>query len=501
MEETKHNKAFDELLRSKYQNEKEKPAAHLWKNIQSQLPVAPVPVKPWYLSKAVLIGGSVVAVLGFASVLLFFIYLKPLRLSSHFVSVPKPIPSASPNVKLKSNKTSSTVTMQTSNSKVRTSFSVKKKKAGTISTQEKLMVAAKTLPSPLGKEKKTVSNEITKISSLENNKNAGRNVFLITPMKKMNFAFPPVIASIAARPFVFAATEPESIVFPAAKKKHQILTKQKPVKKTKSQKAVNKHRYQAAKNQQKKSAKQQKLRKSVLHPWSIEVFLMPEFSSRFVAPNPDYTQGVYTPSYFNSREHYTFNYSYGLLVDYRFLHSLSIETGLSYYVYAVDFSTQGSYLEKTGEHSGVVYTSSGQVDLNINHVDSLDDQAMLNSFSRFNYLSVPFILKYYPFKNLYINAGPTIDYFFRQSNNWKKQDQEGDFNVESGDIKGINRFNISFIFGVGYEQKIWKNFSFSINPVIRVHLRNLNPYSTVKVYPFNAGFRVSLRYELQKYKY
>ncbi len=495
MEETKHNKAFDKLLRSKYQNEKTKPAAHLWKNIQSQLPAEPVPVKPWYLSKVVLIGGSVVAVLGVAAVLLYFIYLKPLRLSSHFVSASKPIPSASPNVKLKSNKTSSTVTLQVSNSKTRTS-SVKKKKAGTVSTQKKLMVAAKTLSSPLGKEKKMVSNEITKISSLENNQNAGRNVFLTTPMKKMNFAFPPVIASIITRPFVSTVTEPETFVLPVIKKKRQVLTKQKPVKKTKSQKEVNKHKYQAAKNQQNKSAKQQKLKKSVLHPWSIEVFLMPEFSSRFVAPNPDYTQGVYTPSYFNSREHYTFNYSYGILVDYRFLHSLSIETGLSYYVYAVDFSTQGSYLEKTGEHSGVVYTSSGQVDLNINQVDSLDNRAMLNSFSRFDYLSVPFILKYYPFKNLYINAGPTIDYFFRQSNNWKKHDQEGDFNVESGDIAGINRFNISFIFGVGYEQKIWKNFSFSVNPVIRVHLRNLNPYSTVKVYPFNAGFRVYLRYGL-----
>ncbi len=495
MEETKHNKAFDELFRSKYQNEKEKPAAHLWKNIQSQLSAAPVPAKPWYLSKVVLIGGSVVAVLGFASVLLYFIYLTPLRLAPYFVSVPKPIPSASPNVKLKSNKTSSTVTLQASNSKTRTS-SVNKKKAGTVSTHKKLMVAAKTLSSPLGKEKKMVSDEIAKISSLENNQNAGRNVFLTTPMKKMNFAFPPVIASVAARPSVFTVAEPESIVLPAAKKKLQVLTKQKPVKKTRSQKRVNIHRYQAAKNQQKKSAKQQKLKKSVLHPWSIEVFLMPEFSSRFVAPNPDYTQGVYTPSYFNSREHYTFNYSYGLLVDYRFLHSLSIETGLSYYVYAVDFSTQGSYLEKTGEHSGVVYTSSGQVGLNINQVDSLDSQAMLNSSSRFDYLSVPFILKYYPFKNLYINAGPTIDYFFRQSNKWKKHDQEGDFNVESGDVEGVNRFNISFIFGVGYEQKIWKNFSFSINPVIRVHLRNLNPYSTVKTYPFNAGFRVSLRYGL-----
>ncbi|GMT44410.1 MAG: hypothetical protein IEMM0006_0242 [bacterium] len=494
MEETKHNKAFDELLRSKYRNEKTKPAAHLWKNIQSQLPAAPVPVKPWYLSKAVLIGGSVVAVLGVTSVLLYFIYLKPLRLSSHFVSASKPIPSASPNVKLKSNKTSSTVTLQTSNSKTRTS-SVKKKKAGTISTQKKL-VAAKTLSSSLGKEKKMVSNEITKTSSLENSQNAGRNVFLITSMKKINFTFPPVIASVAVRPVVFAATEPESIALPAAKKKQQVLTKQKSVKKTRSQKAVNKHRYQAAKSQQNKSAKQQKLKKSFLHPWSIEVFLMPELSSRFVAPNPDYTQGVYTPSYFNSREHYTLNYSYGLLVDYRFLHSLSIETGLSYYVYTVDFSTQGSYLEKTGEHSGVVYTSSGQVGLNINQVDSLDNQAMLNSFSRFDYLSVPFILKYYPFKNLYINAGPTIDYFFRQSNKWKKHDQEGDFNVESGDIEGINRFNISFIFGVGYEQKIWKNFSFSVNPTIRVHLRNLNPYSTVKAYPFNAGFRVSLRYGL-----
>ena len=135
MEESKHNKIFDELLRSKYQHEEVKPAAHLWKNIQSQLPAMPLPVKPWYLSKVVLIGGSVVAVLGFASVLFYFIYLKPLRLSSHFVSASKPIPSVSPNAKLKNSKISSTVTLQASNSKIRTS-SGNKKKAETVLAQE-----------------------------------------------------------------------------------------------------------------------------------------------------------------------------------------------------------------------------------------------------------------------------------------------------------------------------------------------------------------------------
>lgn len=494
MEETKHNKAFDKLIRSKYQDEKVKPAAHLWKTIQSQLPVVPAPVKPWYLSRIVLIGGSVAAVLGLVSVLFYFIYTDSPQPSLPVVS--KSIPSATANPKSRPNKTSSITILKVPYKKNRHTASVNNKKVEISLSQGKHMVTAGVLSPSSGKEKKMATHVLTKSSSLENIQNTRRHLFPITPMKKMNFALPPDIVSVATEPFAFVVAEPESVAQLSGKEKLQVLAKQKSVKKTSRTKAGNKHKYLATKNKQSKSGVKQKPRKPVLHPWSIEVFLMPEFSSRFVTPNPDYTNGVYTPSYFNSREHYTFNYSYGLLVDYRFFHLLSLETGLSYYVYGVDFSTQSSYLEKTGEHSGVVYTSSGKTDLNIDHVDSLNSRAMLSSSSRFDYLSVPIILKFYPAKNLYINAGPTVDYFLGQSNNWDKHDQEGDFNVESGQIEGINRFNISFVFGIGYEKKILKNLSFSINPAIRMHLRKLNPYSPVKTYPYNAGFRVYLRYEL-----
>ncbi len=456
MGKTKHNEEFDKLLRSKYQLEEVKPAAHLWKNIQKQIQGGPVPVKSWYLSKVVLIGSSAAAVLGLILVLFYFVYLKPQRLSSTVVANSKPAVSSPHASELKQNKTSLTVSRQNTHSKAYTSSTTKK--GGTIALKKgSHPIFAKTL-------------------------------LFITPMKEMKLVFPLAMAANATwYKTVPTVIKPVSVI-PLAGQKH--------VKKATRQKQPKTKKYYAAKSKQQKAPKKQKLRKSVLHPWSIEAFIMPEFSSRFVTPNPNYTKGIFTPSYFNSREHYTFNYSYGLLVDYRFLHSLSVETGLSYYVYGVDFSTQGSYLEKTGNHSGFVYTSSGKSDLNIDKVDSLDSQSMLSSSSRFDYLSVPIILKYYPLKSLYINAGPTIDYFIGQSNSWDKHDHEGDFNVESGNIEGINRFNISFIFGVGYEKKIWKKLSFSINPAVRIHLRNLNPNSTVKVYPFNAGFRVYLRYEL-----
>ncbi len=495
MEETKHNEAFDELIRSKYQDEEVKPAAHLWKTIQSQLPLVPVPVRPWYLSGIVLLGGTLIAVLGLFSVLLYFIYIGSPQPSLSAVSKSIP-PPATTNPKSKPNKVSSIISLKVPNQKKPNTSSVNNKKVGISLSQRKRMVTASVLSPSSGKEKKMLPHILAKSSSLENIQNAGHHLFPINPIKKMNFMLPPDVVSVATESFALVVTEPESVVLLSAKEKLQVSAKQKSVKKTRRTKAGNKHKYLATKNKQNKPGVKRKSRKPVLHPWSIEVFLMPEFSSRFIAPNPDYTNGVYTPSYFNSREHYTFNYSYGLLVNYRFSHLLSLETGLSYYAYGVDFSTQSSYLEKTGKHSGVIYTSSGKTDLNIDIADSLDSRAMFSSSSRFNYLSVPIILKFYPVKNLYINAGPTVDYFLGQSNNWDRHDQEGDFSVESGQIEGINRFNISFVFGIGYEKKILKNLSFSINPTIRMHLRNLNPYSTVKTYPFNAGFRVYLRYEL-----
>ena len=479
MKKMKHNEEFDKLLRSKYQHEEVKPAAHLWKNIQKQIPGGAGPVKPWYLSKAVLIGSSAAAVLGLISALFYFVYLKPQRLSSPVVSNSKPAVSAPHTSGSKQNKTFSKAPQQNAHAKAST-ISIIKKRGEIALKQNKAPISAKTLFYPLRKEKKTTSGGEPKKLLTVKEQNSSNPVFFITPMKGMNLVSSPAM-TVNSTLYRTAPT-----VLKLASVTH--IAGLEPVKKTKLQKQ------QKAKSKKQKTAHKQKLRRSVLHPWSIEAFIMPEFSSRIVTPNPNYTQGVYTPSYFNSREHYTFNYSYGLLVDYRFSHWGSIEAGFSYYVYGIDFSTKGTYLIKTGNNSGIVYTSSGKTDLK--NIDSLNNQATLSSSSRFGYLSIPVNVKFYPVKNLYINAGPTFDYFIGQANNWDKHDEEGDFNVESNNVEGINRFNISFVFGIGYEKRIWKNLSFSVNPAIRIHLRNLNPYSTVKTYPFNAGFRVYLRYEL-----
>lgn len=484
MEETKHNKAFDELIRSKYKKEEIKPAAHLWKNIQKQIFGGAGTVKPWYLSKAALIGSSAAAILGLISVLFYFVYLKPQRLSSPVVSNLKPAVSAPHASELKQNKTFSTTHRQSAYAKP-FKTSITKKGKNFAMKQSKPPLSSKISPSSLRKEKRTSSRENNKKLLTVKEQNSRNPVFFITPLKEINLEFPPAIAANTTYKTIPPVKKPAWVTQ---------LSGQKPINKTKWQKQQKAKRNYAAKSKKQKAPKKQKLRRYVLHPWSLEAFIMPEFSSRFVTPNPNYTQGVYTPSYFNSREHYTFNYSYGLLVDYRFRHWGSIEAGVSYYIYGVDFSTKGSYLIKTGDNSGIVFTSAGQTELK--NIDSLNNRTTLSSSSRFGYLSIPVNVKFYPIKNLYINAGPTFDYFIGQTNNWDKHDEEGDFNVESNNVEGINRFNISFVFGLGYEKRIWKNLSFSINPGIRMHLQNLNPHNTVKTYPFNAGFRVYLRYEL-----
>jgi len=303
MEKTKPNEEFDKLLRSKYQHEEVKPAAHLWKNIQKQIPTGAGPVKPWYLSKAVLIGSSAAAVLGLISVLFYFVYLKPQRLSSPVVSNSKPAVSTPHASELKQNKTSSIVSRQNAHSKAYTS-SVTKKGETIALKQSSPPISAKTLSPPLRKEKRTSSRENNKKLLIVKEQNSSNPVFFITPLKEIDLEFPP---AIAANTTLYKTVPPDKkpawVTQPAGKK---------PVKKTKRQKKQTAKRNYAAKSKQQKAPKKQKLRRAVLHPWSIEAFIMPEFSSRFVTPNPNYTQGVYTPSYFNSREHYTFNYSSGL---------------------------------------------------------------------------------------------------------------------------------------------------------------------------------------------
>jgi len=177
------------------------------------------------------------------------------------------------------------------------------------------------------------------------------------------------------------------------------------------------------------------------------------------------------------------------------LPKLSIESGLAYYSYKLGFSAPGTDLITKDNHHAIVYTSSGAVVLNIPNTDSLNAKTLLKSSIGIHYISIPINLKYYPFKNLFINAGTTIDYNFSQSLNWEEENENGNFNVESGNIRGIKQFNISLILGLGYEQTIFRNLSFSINPGIRIHLINLNQQNTVKTYPYHAGFKINLRYE------
>lgn len=229
---------------------------------------------------------------------------------------------------------------------------------------------------------------------------------------------------------------------------------------------------------------------------SLEIFLMPEYSYRIVTSNPANTSTQYTPSYFNNRDKYKFTYSYGLLIGYQIHPKLILETGLSYYSYAIRFSTLSSYLIKNSSQNFLIYTSAGPVSLFISNIDGMNVQSFLKSSIRFSYLSVPIIIKYYPFKNLFLDAGTSLDFMISENDAWNIEDYHGNFELQANKINGIEPFNVSLIFGLGYERTLSQNLSLSVNPIIRLHITNLNKKSTVKSFPYNTGFRISLKYYL-----
>jgi len=486
MKEKEHNKSFDELLRSKYQDEKVSPPKRLWNNIRQSLPGGAAPIKPWYLSKAVIIGASIAAAIGIVATILYFAYIKPHQKQIENNTTPAVSINSVDKIYHKKN-------IKSNLNVINSNISSKKIKPTNIKLNKATHTNIKQPLHSISKKHYTKKNQTFKPliqKSIRNN----QKVFSLPKKTKSFTILPPLVFHMTfnqSKPPIYSIIKNAKKKIKKNKQKH--ISKHHFIhsKKTKETRLVT-HNNKKKKNIQKKTTTK---KQHFSHRFSIEAFLMPEYSYRIVTANPGYQKNIFTPSYFNSRERYTFNYSFGLLVDYKLLKRLNIESGISYYIYSVNFSTGGGFVEKTGEHTGVVYTSSGTVDLDIEHSDSLDNNTLLKSFTKIEYLSVPVLFKFYPFKQLYINAGPTFDYYFNQTENWMKEDQEDNYNINSTQINGIRKFNVSFLVGLGYERRIWNNISLSVNPLIRIHLMDLNPSSTVKTYPYNAGFRVLLRYE------
>jgi hypothetical protein len=466
MEENLHNESFDKLLRSKYEHESVQPEGHLWENIQRRLSSATAPVNTWHLNKIALVGGAVLAALGIATILVYQFYLKPNNTTYNQISRKKEVPSITHSKRLKTAKNSTPLIIigQKANSTANNHIF---NKETTTNPQRQIKVY------PTATAQQNMAQQVNIINPEPYSGSKQEKGLLTSGFKQKGKNITPLMTAWISAPFKVLYTNK---LLSFIKHKKEISTKQKTKKEN-------------GKKKRKKS------KTYIPHPWSLEVYWRPEYSYRTLASNPSYTQDFYTTSYFDKRDQYKFTYSYGFLFDYRFATKLSIESGLAYYSYELGFSAKGTDLIKKDDHNALIYTSSGSVLLNVENVDSLNAKTILNSSIGIHYLSIPVNLKYYPTKNLFINVGTTIDYNFAQSLNWEEENEKGIFNVESGKISGINRFNISMILGLGYEQQILRNMSFSINPGIRIHLVNLNRFSTVKTFPYHAGFRVSLRYE------
>jgi len=469
MEENLHNEFFDELLRSKYQNQTAQPPKHLWDNIQRAIPGAPVSAKPWYLSKSFILALIVTAAMSMAAILLYNFYLKPrtnpinswLEKNEILLNSPAREKKTTPKIILSNPSLKKTTHSIMKSSSVISPYG--SKKFGEAEVPRKII--------------QNTSNQTQKTVTLLINNTIGlRQAYeqaLLT--KRIPTSVIKSISIIQHKGLFLPALSPAEIYTLRPPMKVNIIP-QKLVKIAKRQKA------------------HKKKRQSLPHPLSLEFYWMPEYSYRVLAQNPGYAKGAFNPSYFNSRDRYKFTYSYGLLLAYEVRPKLYFETGLSYYSYALTFKTESANLIKKDEYNMLIYTSSGSVNLNIVSSDSLSPNTLLKSSMSLSYISLPIMVKYYPFDNLFLNAGLSFEYNIVQSLNWDAENQKGDFRMTSGRVNGVGRFNISFIFGPGYEQKISKHISFSMNPSIRVHLMNLNPHNTVKSYPFTTGFRLSIKY-------
>jgi len=453
MKKNLHNDSFDKLLRSKFHDESAAPPDHLWSKIQRNIAVSPAAKRSWIRSRRT----QTIMILSAAAILsgLFIFILHP----EPFFNAPVKKTLGIGNTLLKD-------TSQNNKGNLKENHIRTKELTNTVKIQIKKPVkqvtASQNLSVKAGEKVQKGHKKHPAPLTLAGNIRAANKSISPIPNKGISLS-----TNHRNRSTIKEATGFSLI--PANKSKFTSLTRK--------MKKKSPHKFSKEK-------------------LSFEIFLMPEYTYRFLMPNPAYAQNTFSTSYFNSREKYRFTYSFGVLAGYELRPEFVIETGLSYYSYSISFSTWSKYLIKNSPQNWIIYTSSGPVNLFFSQIDSLNAQSLLKSSIKFSYLSIPVILKFYPYKTLFIDAGTSLDFMISQNDRWNMENYNGNFEIQSDKINGTSRFNLSLIFGIGYEGPVSRNLSFSVNPILRIHLMNLNKSSTVKAFPYNAGFRLSLKYSL-----
>jgi len=208
--------------------------------------------------------------------------------------------------------------------------------------------------------------------------------------------------------------------------------------------------------------------------FSVELLAKPMVSFRFLTDNPSYPGTEFNKSYFNKRDKYAITFGYGLQFAYQINPRISLKLGLSMSNYASHFSTDYSAVMYNGKYEADIYTSSGLASIHIISSDTISKEDLLKSSINISYFNIPVGINYSFAKFFYLGAGLNFGFNIGQEMNWDATDYQGTMEIQTEKIQGVEKFIVGLSLEAGVKARIYKNLSFSAAPVFQFNVMTIN---------------------------
>jgi len=244
--------------------------------------------------------------------------------------------------------------------------------------------------------------------------------------------------------------------------------------------------------------------------WSVGGQFSPVYSFRTLSG-----QGFSTPdervdqSYYNNSEAGLMAFAGGISLDYGFNDRLSLASGLylsrigqvNNDVVAYD-SPDSQYLYKLSSSSGTVTINPQKFEKVMlreidNTKDSVPGDYLVNgSFvQNFDYLEVPFVLKYKLLKNRFsVNlSGGLSPGILVNNRSYFNVDGE---KVQTGYTENIKPVIYNSVMGLGIEYSLSSKVSINLDPLFKYSLSPINSNSGLKYHPYSVSFFTGVTYKL-----
>ncbi len=238
--------------------------------------------------------------------------------------------------------------------------------------------------------------------------------------------------------------------------------------------------------------------------FSIIGFYSPELSNRIFTKDHDSDDGkMVNDDDYKEREAIGYSYSSGLKIGYSVNSNWTVLAGLGYFAISQRISPMTVFSEPgaDGVRHYVLNTSSGSAELpnNGGNAPRPTDSLLLNTSSQaLKFINLPVTIQYgKTIKRFcwYVFTGLSLNYLVSQKLIVELPSSGAGADTYSiTNVKGVNKFNLGFVAGLGAGYSLSRHLSLHLEPGLKATVSPINTNTTVQSYPYSLGLSFGLGY-------